>query len=113
MQEQEEVKDGKRIKKEVKSSVMFKQMTCSGECQVCMEIKDISYVIAPCGHDGYCFDCLTSLKKNKHQCPYCRGEIQNFIKLYTCRQERVEKQVVIVKEETKKPISEKDESSPS
>ena len=69
----------------MKSSVLFKQMTCSGECQVCMEIKDISYVISPCGHDGYCFDCLTYMKNKQQPCPYCRTEIDNFIKLYTCR----------------------------
>ena len=89
--EEEETKDGIRIKKEVKSSVMFKQLTSSGECQVCMEIKDISYVISPCGHDGYCLDCLKSLKKKKQPCPYCRGPIENYIKLFTCRQERIEK----------------------
>ena len=47
-----------RRRNELKTSVLYRQATCSGECQVCMEIKDISYVIAPCGHDGYCYDCL-------------------------------------------------------
>ena len=41
--------------------------------------------------DGYCLDCLTQLKANNLSCPYCRGPIENFIKLFTCRQERVEK----------------------
>lgn len=87
-------------------------MTCSGECQVCMEIRDISYVITPCGHDGYCYECLTSLKDKGHPCPYCRGPIEGFIKLYTSRQERVEKQIIYVKEETTKPppIPEEDHS---
>lgn len=43
------------------SEVFFKQLSCSGECLICMEIKEVAFVIAPCGHDGICQDCLKDI----------------------------------------------------
>jgi len=33
-------------------------MSARGECGICMEEKVVAFVIFPCGHDGYCEDCL-------------------------------------------------------
>ena len=38
-----------------------KVLTSRGECGICMEEKIVAFVIFPCGHDGYCEDCLLQM----------------------------------------------------
>ena len=46
------------------SEVFFKQISCSGECLICMEMKEVAFVIAPCGHDGICQKCLEDIQQS-------------------------------------------------
>lgn len=46
-------------------------------CKICME-RTINAVIDPCGHLGYCLECL----KNLTMCPGCRGPIAKKIQVY-------------------------------
>ena len=52
-------------------------------CGICMEEKFIQNVIIPCGHNGYCIDCLTALvNAGNATCPVCRNPVANVIKVF-------------------------------
>lgn len=70
-----------------------------GECQICCMTKDVNFAIVPCGHSDLCEDCLKELKRNKHKCPSCRGEIKDYIKLYLNRQVELEREVMMIQYE--------------
>lgn len=46
-------------------------------CGICME-RPINAVVIPCGHLGYCLECLKLVKT----CPSCRTPMQNFIQVF-------------------------------
>ena len=41
-------------------------------CGICSEEKFVQNVIIPCGHNGYCVECLNKCMTNNPNCPYCR-----------------------------------------
>jgi hypothetical protein len=73
------------IDKIFKKDDIVNDFTAVGECGICMEDKIVAFVIFPCGHDGYCEDCLLHMMQINSKCPYCRGPIQNYTRLYTTR----------------------------
>ena len=42
----------------------------------------IDFVILPCGHGGFCEECLKDMKSKNHKCPICRGDITNYLRVY-------------------------------
>ena len=79
------------------SEVFYKQISCSGECLICMEMKEVAFVIAPCGHDGICQKCLEDIKgSNNPLCPICNTKIENYYRHYTTRQKKEERQYVFL-----------------
>merc|ERR1712137_1063719 len=49
------------------------------ECVVCMEDLLSEYVLIPCGHTGFCSNCITSLDE---KCPICREPYTQTQKLF-------------------------------
>ncbi len=48
-------------------------------CSICFDRK-INAVLIPCGHLGFCLECL----KDVNKCPSCRTNIFDRIKVYRC-----------------------------
>ena len=48
-----------------KTVMVSKEFTTKGECQICLDNKEIGYAIVPCGHGGICHDCLLDMKLRK------------------------------------------------
>ena len=54
-----------------------------GECKICFLDKYINNTMVPCGHNGYCMDCLTDIKhSNNPLCPLCRTKINEVVKVF-------------------------------
>ena len=54
-----------------------------GECKICFLDKYINNTMVPCGHNGYCMDCLTDIKNsNNPLCPLCRANITEVVKVF-------------------------------
>jgi len=54
-----------------------------GECKICFLDKYINNTMVPCGHNGYCMDCLTDIKNSNHPfCPLCRTKINEVVKVF-------------------------------
>ena len=54
------------------------------ECGICAKDDQfINNVIIPCGHTGFCMDCLMTVRDTTPlaNCPTCREELQNIIKI--------------------------------
>ncbi|XP_069139199.1 baculoviral IAP repeat-containing protein 8-like [Argopecten irradians] len=47
------------------------------QCKICME-EDVCVVFLPCGHLVCCFSCASLL----HECPICRGAIEDKVRIY-------------------------------
>lgn len=47
------------------------------QCTICND-KDSEVLIRPCGHSGYCKDCLMKWIQQKPICPLCKKEITKF-----------------------------------
>ena len=54
-----------------------------GECKICFLEKYINNTLVPCGHNGYCMDCLADIKKSDNPiCPLCRTQITDVVKVF-------------------------------
>ncbi len=42
---------------------------------ICFE-RDSNVLLKPCGHSGFCKDCITENLKRSQDCPVCRKEIK-------------------------------------
>jgi len=51
------------------------------ECVVCFDGPQ-SAVCVPCGHNAICMACASEIVNSTSQCPVCRVEIREIIKLY-------------------------------
>lgn len=49
-------------------------------CSICLENQSDSIVL-PCGHTGFCSDCLNEWFTDKYSCPVCRAEPAAFKKI--------------------------------
>ena len=47
------------------------------DCTICMN-DSRKFALIPCGHFGFCSNCVGRLE----ECPYCKEEIKEFIKIY-------------------------------
>lgn len=75
--ESEMPKDAEAVVVKVESSSKPVIHNEDNNCKICIE-REINAVIIPCGHLGYCLDCI----KDLNQCPSCRGPIAQKIKIY-------------------------------
>jgi len=54
-----------------------------GTCGICSEEdKFLQNIIVPCGHNGYCMECITAWRKLHNECPFCRNEIREVVKMF-------------------------------
>lgn len=47
-------------------------------CSICFG-NTSNVIIQPCGHGGYCHECLTEWAKTKNQCPLCKNPISQLL----------------------------------
>ena len=68
-----ELKKEREVESRPKSFELERQRPAQGtiECSICFD-KESNAACVPCGHTGFCYDCLTSWKETKHDCPICR-----------------------------------------
>lgn len=50
-------------------------------CTVCYDKKS-EVLIDPCGHSGFCADCMTSCLKEKQECPICRHKVEKVFLIF-------------------------------
>ena len=48
----------------------------SDSCMICLD-NSVEFILSPCRHHVYCFDCLKIC--SKESCPVCRTRVKNFI----------------------------------
>lgn len=74
----------------LKSEEQFLQMTREwinrenkSECSICTD-RPADTAVTPCGHARFCMQCILEYKINYgcRGCPYCRGPIQNVVKIF-------------------------------
>lgn len=53
----------------------------SGECKVCCE-RAVNCVLYTCGHMCLCYTCATVIQQQRGECPICRRQISDIIKVY-------------------------------
>ena len=53
----------------------------SNECSVCLD-NAVDCVIYTCGHMCVCYRCALDIKQNKGECPICRRDIVDIIKIF-------------------------------
>ena len=57
-----------------------------GECVICMDAA-ATHIVVPCGHQSLCSSCTA---RYHGQCPVCRGNIVQIIKVYTTGSDRTQ-----------------------
>ncbi|XP_063222324.1 uncharacterized protein LOC134530933 isoform X2 [Bacillus rossius redtenbacheri] len=50
-------------------------------CRVCLQ-QTVTHIILPCGHLGVCTLCAETLNRNHSACPYCRGQVTQFLQFF-------------------------------
>lgn len=50
-------------------------------CTVCYDKKS-EVLIDPCGHSGFCADCMTTCLKEKQECPICRHKVEKVFLIF-------------------------------
>ncbi|KAL0656096.1 hypothetical protein Bca4012_076680 [Brassica carinata] len=53
----------------------------SGQCLICMDAPSDG-ICVPCGHVAGCMSCLTQIKSHASECPICRANIHQVMKVY-------------------------------
>ena len=53
----------------------------SQRCAVCLS-EPASHIVAPCGHQCGCQQCLETLRRSTGRCPICRGQIDSVIRVF-------------------------------
>ncbi|KAJ0235705.1 Ankyrin repeat-containing protein [Hirschfeldia incana] len=53
----------------------------AGQCLICMDAPSDG-ICVPCGHVAGCMSCLTQIKSHASECPICRANIHQVIKVY-------------------------------
>lgn len=51
------------------------------DCIICMDAKK-EYIVVPCGHKGFCFNCATLVQQAYKFCPLCREDVQSILKVF-------------------------------
>ena len=60
---------------------LIEKDTQNMSCTICVE-KLRNSILIPCNHLVTCFDCSMILKSKEAQCPVCRQNIENIIKIF-------------------------------
>ena len=51
------------------------------ECSICLNAPGGECAVIPCGHSGFCYECLNACEV-ANGCPLCRGPIERIQRLY-------------------------------
>lgn len=67
-------KTSKKERKKLMCSIP--KLFVSDTCMICLD-NPVEFILSPCRHHVYCFDCLKTCSKDS--CPVCRTRVKNFI----------------------------------
>lgn len=65
------------------NSLLEKTVGVERECKLCCVADVANVVLRPCGHGGFCEDCVRRITNEKSTafCPYCRCPLEAFVKV--------------------------------
>jgi len=69
-----------RLIKEIEQTKSEHKFSDKKECKICFNDFDKLKTLIPCGHYGFCNDCVSGLQ---NKCPECRKYVQNSVITYT------------------------------
>jgi adenylate kinase len=55
----------------------------SNTCVICMD-QPADFLVAPCGHQCACEDCLKAVQETTGKCPICRSRVESIQRVFKC-----------------------------